>query len=59
VDGRAAPGVSEISPTMIGAQALAFLAPPSMAEALGYRGTLRFVAFGYAYRIRELNGHYN
>jgi hypothetical protein len=46
--GRSVPDASEISPTMIGAQRLSFAAPPMMEEAFGYRGTLRFVAFGYS-----------
>src|SRR5690242_7681495 len=49
-------GASEISPTMIGAQALAFAAPPMMEQAFGYRGSLRFVAFGYSPRTLRF-GH--
>jgi hypothetical protein len=44
---------SEISPTMIGAQQLSLPAPPMMEEAFGYRGALRFVAFGYSPRTHR------
>jgi hypothetical protein len=54
--GCGVPGASGISPTMIGAQPLSFAAPPVMEEALGYRGLLRFVAFGYSPRTRRF-GH--
>jgi hypothetical protein len=50
--GCAVPGASGISPTMIGAQPLSFAAPPTMEEAFGYGGALRFVAFGYSPRTR-------
>jgi hypothetical protein len=46
-------GGSEISPTMIGAQPVPLAAPPQMEEAFGYRGTLRFVAFGYSPRTHR------
>lgn len=48
--GRSVPSPSEISPTMIGSKPLPFVAPPMMEEAFGYRGALRFVAFGYSPR---------
>lgn len=51
--GRVVPRGSEISPTMIGAQRLLLAAPPKMEEAFGYRGTLRFVAFGYSPRTHR------
>jgi hypothetical protein len=51
--GCAGPGASGISPTMIGAQPLSFAAPPMMEEAFGYRGTLRFVTFGYSPRTHR------
>jgi hypothetical protein len=54
--GCAVPGASGISPTMIGAQPLSFAAPPMMETAFGYRGTLRFVAFGYSPRTHGF-GH--
>lgn len=54
--GRSVPIPSEISPTMIGAKPLSFVAPPMMEEAIGYRGRLRFVAFGYSPRTRRF-GH--
>jgi hypothetical protein len=54
--GRNIPGASGISPTMIGAQTLPFLASTSIAEGLGYRGTLCFVAFGSSPRTRKF-GH--
>ena len=37
-----------ISPTVIGAQPLSFQVPPTLERALGYRGDLRFVQFGYS-----------
>ena len=48
-----APSTSDISPVMIGAKPLSFAAPPMMEAAFGYRGTFRFVAFGYSPRTRE------
>lgn len=54
--GRSVPIPSEISPTMIGAKPLSFVAPPMMEEAFGYRGRLRFVAFGYSPKTRRF-GH--
>ena len=51
--GCAVPVASGISPTMIGAQPLPMAAPPKMEEAFGYRGTLRFVAFGYSPRTHR------
>ena len=44
---------SDISPKNIGAQALPFPVPPMLEEALGYRGSLRFVGFGYNPRTRH------
>jgi hypothetical protein len=41
---------------MVGAKPLPFAAPPMMEEAFGYRGALRFVAFGYSPRSRRF-GH--
>jgi hypothetical protein len=38
---------------MVGAKPLTFSAPPTMEEAFGYRGSLRFVAFGYSPRTRK------
>lgn len=46
--GRTVPIPSDISPAMVGANPLPFAAPPMMEEAFGYRGGLRFVAFGYS-----------
>jgi len=43
----------EISPTMVGAQPLAVPVPPVFEEALGYRGDLRFVQFGYSPKNRQ------
>lgn len=54
--GRTAPVPSDISPVMVGAKPLPFAAPPMMEEAFGYRGKLRFVAFGYSPRTRRF-GH--
>jgi hypothetical protein len=54
--GRAVPIPSDISPVMVGAKPLPFAAPSMMEEALGYRGALRFVAFGYSPRTRTF-GH--
>jgi hypothetical protein len=48
--GRTVPIPSDISPVMVGAKPLPFAAPPMMEEAFGYRGALRFVAFGYSPR---------
>jgi hypothetical protein len=41
--GLQVPGPSDISPKIIGAQPLPFPVPPMLEEALGYRGSLRFV----------------
>src|SRR5690348_13800451 len=54
--GPTVPIPSDISPVMVGAKPLSFAAPPTMEEALGYRGSLRFVAFGYSPRTRRF-GH--
>src|SRR5690242_7340456 len=54
--GRPLPSPSDISPTMIGAKPLSFVAPPMTEETFGYRGSLRFVAFGYSPRTRRF-GH--
>lgn len=51
--GCTVPIPSDISPLMVGAQPLSFAAPPTMEEAFGYRGSLRFVAFGYSPRTRK------
>jgi hypothetical protein len=50
--GRNVPDPSRISPTIVGAKPLSLAAPSVMEEALGYRGRLRFVAFGYGPRTR-------
>ena len=42
-----------ISPTMVGAQPLSFPVPPTFEGALGYRGDLRFVQFGYSVGHRQ------
>ena len=47
------PGSIEISPAMVGAQPLAFPVPSTFEVALGYRGDLRFVQFGYSARHRQ------
>ena len=52
--GREIPGPGDISPRIVGAQPLSFPVPPMLEEALGYRGALRFVAFGYSARSRHL-----
>jgi hypothetical protein len=54
--GRSVPDPSRISPTIVGARLLSFVAPAMMEEALGYQGSLRFVAFGYSPRTRRF-GH--
>lgn len=54
--GRSVPDSSKISPTIVGAKPLSLAAPSVMEEAFGYRGTLRFVAFGYSPRTRRF-GH--
>lgn len=54
--GHSVPSPSEFSPTMIGVKPLSFVAPPMMEDAFGYRGRLRFVAFGYSPRTRKF-GH--
>jgi hypothetical protein len=51
--GRGVPSGSEISPTLIGGRPLPLAAPPNMEEAFGYRGALRFVAFGYSPRTHR------
>jgi len=51
--GREIP-VAAISPSAIdGVQSLRIPVPPMLEEALGYRGTLRFVEFGYSARTHE------
>ena len=47
------PNSLEISPTIVGAQALSFRVPPTLERALGYRGDLRFVQFGYSAGSRQ------
>ena len=47
------PCPKDISPKIVGAQPLQFRVPPMLEEALGYRGALRFVAFGYNPRTRH------
>lgn len=54
--GRPLPSPSDISPPMMAAKLLSLAAPPMMEEAFGYRGRLRFVAFGYSPRTRRF-GH--
>ena len=56
--GRSVPDSSKISPTIVGAKPLSIAAPSVMEEAFGYRGTLRFVAFGYSPRTRSF-GHFD
>ena len=51
--GRQIPDPSGLSPTIVGAQRLGFPVPPRLEEALGYRGTLRFVGFGFSPRTRK------
>ena len=41
------PNSAGISPTIVGAQPLSFAVPPALERALGYRGDLRFVQFGF------------
>ena len=53
---RTVPIPSDLSPVMVGAKPLPFAAPPMMENAFGYRGALRFVAFGYSPRTRRF-GH--
>ena len=38
---------NDISPTLVGAIPLPFPVPDSFAAAFGYKGSLRFVQFGY------------
>jgi hypothetical protein len=47
------PSSLEVSPTMVGAQPLSFRVPPTLERALGYRGDLRFVQFGYSAGSRQ------
>src|SRR5438094_5365482 len=54
--GHSVPDPSKVSPTIVGAKPLSLAAPSAMEEALGYRGKLRFVAFGYCPRTRRF-GH--
>lgn len=54
--GRSVPDPSKVSPTIVGAKPLSLAAPSAMEEAFGYRGKLRFVAFGYCPRTRRF-GH--
>jgi hypothetical protein len=51
--GREIPDPRNVSPSMVGAEPLPFPVPPMLEEALGYRGALRFVAFGYNPRTRH------
>src|SRR5437879_7513122 len=51
--GREIPAPRDISPNIVGAQPLSFPVPPMLEEALGYRGALRFVSFGYSARTRQ------
>jgi hypothetical protein len=51
--GREIPGPRDISPKIVGAQLLPVPIPPTLEEALGYRGALRFVALGYNPRTRH------
>ena len=51
--GRQIPDPSGLSPTIVGGQRLGFPVPPRLEEALGYRGTLRFVGFGFSPRTRS------
>jgi len=51
--GLQVPGPSDISPKIIGGQPLPFPVPPILEEALGYRGSLRFVGFGYNPKTRH------
>ncbi len=47
------PNSAEISPTIVGAQPLPFAVPPGLERALGYRGKLRFVQFGFVPNSRQ------
>jgi len=47
------PSTAGISPTMVGAQPLPFPVPPTLERALGYRGDLRFIQFGFSPRQRR------
>jgi len=51
--GRQIPDPGGLSPTIVGAQRLGFPVPPRFEEALGYRGTLRFVGFGFSPKTRR------
>lgn len=51
--GYTVPEPSKVSPLTVGAQPLSFVAPPTMEAAFGYRGSLRFVTFGYSPRTRK------
>jgi hypothetical protein len=54
--GHSVPVPSTISPAVVGAKPVSLAAPSAMEEAFGYRGKLRFVAFGYSPRTRKF-GH--
>jgi len=45
---------TDISPTIVGAQPLPFAVPPGLERALGYRGNLPFVQFGFVPNSRQL-----
>lgn len=47
------PSAAEISPTIVGARPLPFPVPPALERALGYRGDLRFVQFGFVPSSRQ------
>ena len=47
------PNSAGISPTIVGAQPLPFAVPPALERALGYRGNLRFVRFGFVPNSRQ------
>ena len=51
--GRKIPGPGDIRAEIVGAEPLPFPVPPMLEEALGYRGILRFLAFGYNSRTRH------
>jgi len=53
---RSVPDSSKISPTIVGAKPLSLAAPTVVEEVFGYRGRLRFVAFGYSPGTRRF-GH--
>ena len=47
------PDPRNVSPSIVGAEPLPFPVPPMLERALGYHGSLRFVAFGYNPRTQH------